>query len=77
MIEIPAGTLVRVRPSATTPRFEYYRTNREVVAEGGWLWFVEGPDKDVEHLYVCRSLATGRESDWYDYEIEMESSDVR
>lgn len=76
-MEIPNGTLVRLtRQTYDTASF----FPRE--PDDGWLWIVEGHSsgKDAQgysyHLYRCRSLSTGQESVWYDYEFEVQDAEA-
>lgn len=80
MIEIPKGTLVQIRQSAVREGANYAETNNHYVTKHGYLWTVVDVDKvngapaeeDVEpeyHLYLCTSLATGEDVEWFRREL--------
>lgn len=78
--QIPAGTLVRPKPYALDPKGEYANYNATAIKDHGYLYFIAyvstqnlGNEKPDENwiVYMCKSVATGKEVKWVDYELEI------
>lgn len=78
--QIPAGTLVRPKPGALDPRAEYANYNAKAIEENGYLYFIAyvstenlGSEEPEDNwiVYMCKSVATGKEVKWIDYELEI------
>ena len=68
------GKIYRVSGHALSPyEVTFWSMNREIVREDGWLWVWTGEKRS--DFYVCLSVATGRESEFEEHELEAADGD--